>query len=155
MILLSAQPMIRVHRMLRPSNLRSLALVVVLGLGVLGLKVASHASMQAALSADNGHSSPAPDHPAATVHYRSVKLSWAASVPVGKLPRDAIVGYNVYRSTKSHDRNSKRINSALCASTSFTDPEVESGKTYFYVTRGVNAKGMESPPSNEAKVVIP
>ena len=147
--------MIRMHRMLRPSNSRNLVLVFVLGVSVLGLSVASHAIMQAALSADNGRGSPEPNHPAAAAHYHSVKLSWAASVPASKLARDAIVGYNVYRSTKSHDRNPKRINSALCASTSFTDPEVESGKTYFYVTRGVNAKGMESPPSNEAKVVIP
>ena len=137
------------HGMFRPVNLRSVVLIIVLGLGAGSLALG-----QAVSSAENEHA-PVPDHPAAAAHNHSVKLSWAASVPASKLPRDAVVGYNVYRSTKSHDRYPQRINSALCAGTTFTDPKVESGKTYFYVTRGATAKGVESASSTEIKVVIP
>jgi fibronectin type 3 domain-containing protein len=124
-------------------HLRAAVLVIAVGCGV-----ASWAIGQAASPA-------AVDHPAAAVHHHSVKLSWAASVPASKSPGDAVVGYNVYRSTTSHDPKPKRINSKLCAGTTYTDTEVEAGKTYFYVTRGVNAKGVESGSSNEIKVVMP
>lgn len=95
-----------------------------------------------------------PDHPAAAVHNHSVKLSWAASVPASKLPRDKVIGYNIYRSTKSHDRHPQRINAKLCEGTSYTDTDVKAGKTYFYVTRGVTASGAESGPSNEVKAKV-
>jgi len=134
-------------------NLRAATLLMVLGFGI-----ASPASDQAASSAETGHGSggtPAPNHAVATPHNHSVTLSWGVSTPASKMPGDAVVGYNVYRGTKSHDRNAKRINSAPCAGTTYTDREVEAGKTYFYVTRGVTAKGVESGPSNEIKVVIP
>lgn len=153
--------------MFRRINRRS-AWLVILGFGVLefgifgfvvlGFAPASRAVGQAVSVPDNGHgsgASPATDHTAVVVNKHSVKLSWAASVPASKSARDAVVGYNVYRSTKSHDRNAKRINSAVCVGTSYTDPDAEAGNTYFYVTRGVNAKGVESGPSNEVKVVMP
>jgi hypothetical protein len=129
--------------MFRLIHLRALVLVIALGCGVVPWAIGQAASSVAA------------DHPAAAAHPHSVKLSWAASVPASKSPADAVVGYNVYRSTASHDRHPKRINSALCAGTTYTDPAVETGKTYFYVTRGVNAKGVESASSNEIKVVMP
>jgi hypothetical protein len=149
MILLSAKFRDRVHGMFRLINRRSAWLAIVLGFGVLefgvlGFVPASHAVGQA----------PAV-RPTVVVNKHSVKLSWAASVPASKSARDAVVGYNVYRSTKSHDRNAKRINSAVCVGTTFTDRDAEAGNTYFYVTRGVNAKGVESGPSNEVKVVMP
>jgi hypothetical protein len=153
MILLSARWGIGIHGMLRLIDLRAAMLLMVLGLGI-----ASHAIGQAPSVADSGHGSaatPAHDHPAVVVNKHSVKLSWAASVPASKKAGDAVVGYNVYRSTKSHDRNPKRINATACVGTTYTDPDVEAGKTYFYVTRGVTAKGVESGPSNEVKVVMP
>ena len=144
--------------MFRAINLRSGWLTTVVGFAVLGFGPASRALSQSPSSADSGHgsaASPASDHSAVAVNKHSVKLSWAASLPASKLARDAVVGYNIYRSTKSHDRNAKRINAAVCAGTTYTDPEVEAGKTYFYVTRGVSTKGVESGPSNEIKVVMP
>lgn len=137
--------------MLKPINLRSVWLI-----GVLGFGVASHDIGQA--SAENGRrpsGTPAPSHPAAEVYDHSVKLSWGPSTPASKLPRDAVVGYNVYRSTVSHDRNPKQINPKPWPDTTYIDADVEAGKTYFYVTRGVTAKGVESGPSNEVKVVMP
>jgi hypothetical protein len=144
-----------VRGMFRAINLRSGWLAMVMGFAVLGFAPASRAIGQAPSSADSGHASAASDHSAVAVNKHSVKLSWAASLPASKEARDAVVGYNIYRSTKSHDRNAKRINAAVCAGTTYTDPEVEAGKTYFYVTRGVTAKGVESGPSNEIKVVMP
>jgi len=133
-------------------NLRTVVLIVILEL------VASQAFSRLALSTQNGYRAPdstLTDHPAAAINKHTVKLSWAASVPASKLPQDAVVGYNIYRSGKAHDRKPKRINSVLCTTTTYTDIEVEAGKTYFYVTRGVTAKGVESASSNETKVVIP
>jgi hypothetical protein len=151
MILLLANSGVWMRSMFRMVNLRGMILTMVLGFGVTPQVLG-----QAAHSGDEHRpaDSPAPDHPSAIVHGHNVKLSWVASVPSSKLARDAIVGYNVYRSTTSHDRNPKRINSALCPGTTYIDTEVESGKTYFYVTRGVAANGLESGPSNEAKAKI-
>lgn len=141
------------HAMLKPINLRSLWLIVV----VLGASTTSAAFRQAVASANQGgpQAGTAPDHPAAAVYNHSVKLSWGRSRPATNLARDAVVGYYVYRSAVSHDPKPQRINSKPWADTTYTDPEVEPGKTYFYVARGVTAKGVESGPSNEVKVVMP
>lgn len=137
--------------MLRPIHLRSLWLISILGFGI-----ASQAFAQGSAEKGQGHAvSPGSDRPAVEVYSHSVKLSWGPSTPATKMARDAVVGYNVYRSTATHDRNPKRINSKPCAGTTYIDNEVEAGKTYFYVTRGVTAKGVESHPSNEVKVVTP
>ena len=84
-----------------------------------------------------------------------VKLSWNASAPASKSPRDAIVGYIVYRSTKAHDPSAVAITSSKIPSTTYSDSTVESGKTYYYVTRAVTAGGTLSGPSNEFRVVVP
>jgi len=77
----------------------------------------------------------------------SVSLSWE--------PGDhEAVGYNVYRGTASGGPYQK-INSALDASTNYTDYTVESGTTYYYVATEVNAQGEESAYSNPAEAVIP
>ncbi len=84
-----------------------------------------------------------------------VNLSWNASAPASKAPRDAIVGYIVYRSTKAHDPSAVAITSSKISSTTYSDSTVESGKTYYYVTRAVTAGGTLSGPSNEFRVVVP
>lgn len=76
----------------------------------------------------------------------SVKLTWVAST-------SAVAGYNVYRSTNGKDY--VRINSELVKVLTYTDDTVESGKTYFYVTRAVDGKGKESGDSNFTEAVIP
>jgi hypothetical protein len=48
-----------------------------------------------------------------------------------------------------------RINSSIVQGTTFIDRTVESGRTYFYMTRAVDALGRESVNSNEASAVIP
>jgi hypothetical protein len=65
-----------------------------------------------------------------------------------------VVGYNVYRG-RVHGGPYQRINTALEASTNYTDFTVVAGYTYYYVTTGVDRFGKESPHSNEARAVIP
>jgi hypothetical protein len=77
----------------------------------------------------------------------SVDLSWD--------PGDGnAVGYNVYRGTAKGGPY-QQINTALDASTNYTDSTVVSGTTYYYVTTEVNAQGEQSAYSNVAKAVIP
>jgi hypothetical protein len=77
----------------------------------------------------------------------SVDLSWD---PGNGNP----VGYNVYRGTAKAGPF-QEINTALDASTSYTDSTVVSGATYYYVATEVNAQGQESAYSNVAQAVIP
>ncbi len=77
----------------------------------------------------------------------SVDLSWDAG---GGNP----VGYNVYRGTV-YGGPYEMINTALDASTNYTDNTVVCGKTYYYVATEVNAEGQESGYSNIGKAVIP
>jgi hypothetical protein len=65
-----------------------------------------------------------------------------------------VAGYNVYRSTTPAG-NYVQINSSLIQGATFTDNAVESGVTYYYVTRAVDALGHESVNSNEARASIP
>jgi hypothetical protein len=82
-----------------------------------------------------------------TVHQHSVALSWTPS-------SSAVVGYNVYRGSKSGGPYTK-LNSVLDASTTYTDSSVQSAQTYYYVTTSVNGKGAQSAYSNQVRAVIP
>jgi fibronectin type 3 domain-containing protein len=77
---------------------------------------------------------------------RSVALNWVASTTPN-------VTYNVYRSTVSGSGYSQ-INASPVTTLSFTDTQVSSGTTYFYVVRSFDGT-TESANSNEAKAVIP
>jgi hypothetical protein len=82
---------------------------------------------------------------AAASHY--VSLSWETG-------GDSPVGYNVYRGT-AQAGPFEMINTALDASTNYTDYSVVAGTTYFYVTTEVDAQGQQSSYSNEVKAVVP
>ena len=70
-------------------------------------------------------------------------------------PGDAhAVGYNIYRGTV-HGGPYHQINTALHASTSYTDSTVVAGSTYYYVVTEVNGQGRESPYSTEVRAIIP
>lgn len=77
----------------------------------------------------------------------TVMLKWRAS-------SSQVAGYNVYRSV-TPSVNYVRINSSLVQGLTFTDNTVESGRSYYYVTRAVDARGHESVNSNEATAAIP
>jgi hypothetical protein len=76
----------------------------------------------------------------------SVTLSWAPSTSTG-------VTYDVYRGTVSGGPYTL-LSSGLSA-TSYTDANVQSGSTYYYVTTAVDSSGIQSGYSNVAQAVIP
>jgi len=156
MILLLASSGTPRRGMLRPMNLRSVVLIIVLGLGVLGF-IAPQSAGQAALSSESGQypaDSSAHAQLAGAAHRHCVKLTWRASVPASKSSRDKVIGYNVYRSQTPHDPKPKQINSKLCTGTTYTDTDVKLGTVYFYVVRGLS-KMAKSDPSNEVRAEIP
>jgi hypothetical protein len=77
----------------------------------------------------------------------SVTLTWRASKSPAK-------GYNVYRGTKSGGPY-VRINPDLIQGLSYKDRDVQSGATYYYVTRAVDADGRESVNSTGTTAKIP
>jgi fibronectin type 3 domain-containing protein len=76
-----------------------------------------------------------------------VDLSWNASA-------SAVVGYNVYRGSQSGGPYTQ-INSALNATTTYTDATVLGGQTYFYVVTAVDGNNVESTFSNQVQAVVP
>ena len=76
----------------------------------------------------------------------SVSLTWMPSTSSG-------VSYNVYRGTVSGGPYNLLKNGV--STTAYTDSNVQSGSTYYYVTTAVDASGMQSVYSDEAQAVIP
>jgi len=77
----------------------------------------------------------------------TVTLTWKASP-------SHVPGYNVYRKSKS-ETDYRKINPSLVQGLKYIDSSVESGATYHYVVRAVDAEGHESANSQEFTVVIP
>lgn len=77
----------------------------------------------------------------------SVTLTWKASKSPAK-------GYNVYRSSNAAGPF-VRINPDVVQGLSYQDRDVQSGATYYYVTRTVDADGRESVNSTEITAKIP
>lgn len=78
----------------------------------------------------------------------SVTLSWTASISPG------VAGYHVYRATRTHGPY-VRINSEPVTTTSYQDPDVLGGRTYYYVVTALDASANESAYSNEAAAPVP
>jgi Abnormal spindle-like microcephaly-assoc'd, ASPM-SPD-2-Hydin len=78
----------------------------------------------------------------------SVTLSWTPSTSA------AVVTYNVYRSTTSGGPYSL-ISSAPAPAVTFTDANVQTGVTYFYVVTAVDGAGNESVFSNQTSATVP
>ena len=78
----------------------------------------------------------------------SVALNWTASASQN------IAGYNIYRGNVSGGPYVK-INTSLIAPTTYTDNNVEAGRTYYYVGTAVNTSSAESIYSNQAPATIP
>src|SRR5215472_8383008 len=77
----------------------------------------------------------------------SVSLTWIAST-------STVAGYNVYRSTTNGSAYVK-INTSLVTGLAYTDANVTSGTTYYYVTTAVDSIGNESTYSNQASAAVP
>jgi hypothetical protein len=111
-------------------------------------RISSSATLSFASDAKNS-----PAEQVVTVHrvdpvLHKVKLSWKASTS------KHIVGYNLYRGTRSGGPY-KKINGSLDPSTSYTDLHVVAGYKYYYVATAVNLKGQESKHSKQVEAVIP
>lgn len=76
----------------------------------------------------------------------SVTLSWQPSTSSN------VVGYNVYRGNQS---GSYGLLVSMNSTTSYVDPAVQSGNTYYYVVTAVDSVGSESTYSNQAQAVVP
>jgi len=76
----------------------------------------------------------------------SVSLTWMPSSSSG-------VSYNVYRGTVSG--GPYNLLKSGVGVTNYTDSNVQSGSTYYYVTTAVDASGLQSVYSDEAQAVIP
>jgi len=85
----------------------------------------------------------------------TVTLTWNESASAGKREADPVIGYNVYRGTKSQVYGPEPINALPIEGTKFVDTGVESGKTYYYVVKTVTSRKVESVLSNETVVIIP
>ncbi len=78
----------------------------------------------------------------------SVALTWNAS------PTSGIDGYNVFRGAASGAEGTTPLNPSPVSGLTYTDANVSSGQTYFYVVTAVNSAG-NSLPSNEIPAAIP
>jgi fibronectin type 3 domain-containing protein len=76
----------------------------------------------------------------------SVTLSWALSTSSN------IVGFYVYRGRTA---GGPYAQIGFASETSYVDPNVSAGQTYFYVVTAVHSNNKESAYSTEAKATIP
>lgn len=95
----------------------------------------------------NGANDKGVDFAASQQTAHSVALSWQAST-------STVAGYNIYRGTTDGGPYS-RINSEPIPTLSYTDTNVSSATTYYYVSTAVDSGGAESTYSNQATAVIP
>jgi hypothetical protein len=79
-----------------------------------------------------------------------IDLNWDAPANSS----DPVAGYNIYRSTGSGGSFSK-LNASPDSQESYTDSAVQSGTTYVYEIKSVDANGAESSPSNQITLSVP
>jgi hypothetical protein len=79
-----------------------------------------------------------------------VDLSWVAP----STTTDPAVGYNIYRSPGGASAYAL-VNPTHDSQTSYADTTVQSGASYDYIVKSVDAAGVESAPSNMTSVTIP
>lgn len=74
----------------------------------------------------------------------SILLDWAPSA------EPSVVGYNLYRDTKSNGDFINRINTSMVMDTEYEDTDVTKDQTYWYKVTAVNLPGYESQKSAAA-----
>lgn len=85
----------------------------------------------------------------ATPSDKSITFTWTK-------PRDTrnIAGYNLYRGTVSGKQSSTPVTDFPIEGTSYTDKNVKSGTTYYYVLKAVYKDKTLGPASNEVSVIL-
>jgi hypothetical protein len=77
-------------------------------------------------------------------------LQWDAPTEnVDGSPLTDLRGYNLYRMLESGGAI-VRVNTQLIQEPGYVDENLEDGRTYYYIVRAVNSRGIESSDSNEA-----
>jgi fibronectin type 3 domain-containing protein len=85
-----------------------------------------------------------------TAVQHEIDLTWDAP----SSSADPVAGYNVYRSTDGGGTFSK-VNSSPDGQVDYTDTAVQSGATYVYEVKSVDANGVESGASNQISLTVP
>jgi Abnormal spindle-like microcephaly-assoc'd, ASPM-SPD-2-Hydin len=85
-----------------------------------------------------------------TAVQHSIDLTWDAP----SSSSDPVAGYNVYRSTNGGGSFTV-LNSSPDGQTDYTDSAVQSGSTYVYEVKSVDANGVESGASNQITLTVP
>ena len=80
----------------------------------------------------------------------SIDLTWAAPA-TSPVP---VVGYNIYRAP-DEGFSYHLLNTSPIKETKYTDWMVQSGRTYHYMIKSVDANGVESDPSNVITMKVP
>jgi len=79
-----------------------------------------------------------------------VNLTWYAPTSSS----DPVAGYRVFRAP-SGSSTYQQVNASAVTQTSFVDTTVQSGQTYSYMVKSVDASGNLSVPSNTASMSVP
>jgi fibronectin type 3 domain-containing protein len=79
-----------------------------------------------------------------------IDLSWDAPTSSA----DPVAGYNVYRSINGGGSFTK-LNASPDSQVTYIDGAVQSGSTYVYEVKSVDASGVESGPSNQISLTVP
>lgn len=79
-----------------------------------------------------------------------VHLSWQGP----KSSSDKVTGYNIYRAVDGQTKF-RKLNVAPVRRPEYDDRTVRHGGKYLYRVKSVDAKGVESGPSNEIRMTVP
>ncbi len=122
-----------------------------LSLGSEGMSVESQSSNTIELSQVDLYPPSAPSLAPPGVAPGRIALFWTAN------PEPDVAGYLLYRSTDSNLPRDKwtKLTPALYAKTTFTDENVETGKTYYYYVVAVDGAGNVGPPSEVVSETVP
>jgi hypothetical protein len=114
--------------------------------------VAAAATGQLTISSNSttGSTTQVPLSGTGTVVQHEIDLSWDAP----SSSADPVAGYNVYRSTDG-GASFTRLNASPDIQVDYNDLNVQSGSTYAYEVKSVDANGVESGPSNQFSVSVP
>jgi fibronectin type 3 domain-containing protein len=79
-----------------------------------------------------------------------VDLTWDAPATSA----NSLAGYHIYRST-GDGSGFQLVTSSIEPQTAYVDTTVQSGQSYDYYVKSVDAAGVESVPSNTTTAVVP
>jgi fibronectin type 3 domain-containing protein len=82
-----------------------------------------------------------------TAATHSVQLSWSSGV-------FGVTGFNTYSSTVSGGPYVK-MGSTAASDPSYTDTNVQTSRTYYYVVTAINSSNQESGHSSEVTAIVP